>query len=180
MYQPIHNRLILHPSDSRMRGGIFVPEIYNDASTSCKVLAKGERVTHFIKVGDVVLCQVGFGDRKNNTVDGRAFWCREHNVYGVIKDNIIFPIGRKVLIKRDIADKNVGGIVIPENRRTQSLDGTIHRLGLTREYYKTNGLALGMEVRLKEWMEHMIEVTLEDGSYGLIVNESDLLLAYEH
>jgi co-chaperonin GroES (HSP10) len=163
-----------------MRGGIFVPEIYNDASTSCKVLAKGERVTSFIKVDETVLCQVGFGDRKTNTVDGtRAFWCREHNVYGVIKNNIIFPIGRKVLIKRDIEDKYVGQVVIPSNRRTQSLDGIIHRLGLTREVYKTMGLELGMSIRLKEWMEHMIEVTLEDGSYGIIVNESDLLFAYE-
>lgn len=180
MLKPINDRLILHPSDSRMRGGIFIPETHTDASTSCMVLAKGEKVTHFIKEGDTVLCQVGFGDRKNNTVEGRAFWCRQHNIYAVLKDNIIFPIGRKILLKRDIADKEVGGIIIPENRRYQSLDGTIVRLGLTREIYKTIGLEIGMHVRIKEWMEHMTAVTLEDGGYGLIINESDLLFAYEH
>lgn len=164
-----------------MRGSLFVPDRYKDAATACKVIAKGGDVTHYIKEGDTVMCQVGFGDRLNNTVDyTRSFWCQEHNIYGVLKNNIIFPIGRKVLVSRDIAERiHGGGVLEPENRRYQSLDATIVRMGLTRLPYRTSGLRIGMRIRLKEWMEHMIEVTLEDGSYGLIVLESDLLMSYE-
>lgn len=179
--KPIKDRLLLHPSDSSMRSGIFIPEKYKDASTSCKVIAVGPDVSPFIKVDDIVLCQVGFGDRKNNTLDNsRTFWCREHNIYAVLKNKEMYPIGRKVLIKRDISDKYVGNVVIPENRRYQSLDGEIVRLGLTRKHFKIKGLAIGMKIRLTEWSESMIDMTLPDGSYGLIVNEQDILFAYGH
>lgn len=179
--KPIKDRLLLHPSDSSMRGSLFIPDRYKDASTSCKVIEVGPDVSPFIKKDDIVLCQVGFGDRKNNTVDNtRTFWCREHNIYAVIKNKEIYPIGRKVLIKRDIADKYVGEIVIPENRRYQSLDGEIVKLGLSRRHFKIKGLRPGMKIRLTEWSEHMIDMTLSDGSYGLIVNESDILFSYEH
>lgn len=174
--QPINNNLILKPNDSVMRGTIFIPEKYTDAATSCLVVAKGDKTSPFYKVGDVVLCEVGFGERKNYTIEGsRDFICKDHNIYAVVKNNIIFPIGNKVLIKRDIADKEIGGIIIPENRRFQSLFGTVVRLGLTRKHFKVNEIKVGSCVRLVEWQQHMQEATLEDGSYGLIVNEKDLL-----
>src|SRR6478609_3590714 len=127
--KPLHKRLILRPSDSVMRGTIFVPETYTDASTSCKVIAKGDGVTDLIKEGDVVLCQVGLGTRNSGQIEGsRDFWCQENNIYAVIRNRKIFPFGRKILIRRDIQDEYHGTIVIPENRRSQSLTGTIERV----------------------------------------------------
>lgn len=177
---PINDRLILRPSDSAMRGTLFVPEQYRDGATSCLVLSRGKDVTHYIKTNEYVLCETGFGERQANHFPGtRDFWCKEHNIYAVVRNNIIFPIGKKILIRRDVDDSEINGIIIPENRRYQSLNGTIVRLGLTRDGFKTNGLAPGSKICLKEWNESMICLTLEDGSYGLIVNESDILYKYE-
>lgn len=158
----------------------FIPEQYKDAATSCLVIAKGKDVSPHIKVGAVVLCETGFGDRKNNLISGtNQFWCEEQNVYAVFLNKLIYPYGRKVLIRRAIQETQVNGILIPENRRYQSLDGTIERIGLSRQPFRVKGLKVGSRIRLEEWKGHMTEVTLEDGAYGLIVNETDLLLQYE-
>lgn len=176
MITPIHNRLILRPSDSLMRGTIFVPETYTDASTSCLVVNKGNEVSPLINKGDVVLCQVGFGERSANHFPGtRDFWCRESNIYAVIRNRKVYPIGKKILIRRDIDDSYHGNIVIPANRRYQSLFGTVERIGLSRKPLNVIGINVGDKIRLKEWMEHYVEVELEDSSYGLIVNDTDLL-----
>jgi|SRR6478752_6288589 len=173
---PIHNRLILRPSDSAARGMIFIPDIYRDAATSCLVIAAGEKVNPLIKPGDVVFCQVGLGSRNAGMFEGtRDFLCRDSDVYAVIRNRKIFPFGRKVLIRRDIADEYHGSIVVPANRRYQSLFGTVERLAISREPFKTIGIRPGMKIRLTEWMEHFVEVELEDGAFGLIVNEQDLL-----
>jgi len=176
----LNNRLLLQPSDSRMRGMLIVPQQYTDGATSCKVIARGPGVQQVIKIGDIVLCETGFSDRTNLTIDRtRQFFCKEENIYAVIKNNIIYPLGRKVLIRRDIADKQEGKIVVPATRRTQSLDGTIARLGLTSETFRTAGLKVGSKIRLQEWQPHMMAVELEDNSYGLIVHETDILFIYE-
>lgn len=178
--KPLHNRLILRPSDSAARGMIFIPESYRDAATSCLVISAGNQVNPLIKAGDVVLCQVGVGTRNAGDFPGtRDFWCKEDNIYAVFRARQIYPLGRKVLIRRDISDEYVGSIVIPENRRFQSLYGTIERIAISRKPLRVSGLSVGMKIRLVEWHESMIEVTLEDGSYGLIVNDTDLLYFYE-
>ena len=160
-----------------MRGGIFVPEQYKDAATACLVMGVGPNVNPLIKLGDTVLVPIGFGERKNNVIEEKAGWfiCKDSHVHALMRNRTVYPIGRRVLIRRDIMEKEVGGIVIPENRRFQSLFGTIERIGLTRKHFKISGLKVGMKIRLTEWTPEMIETALEDGSYGLIVNETDLL-----
>lgn len=186
MITPIHDRLILRPSDSLMRGSIFIPETYTDASTSCKVISKGSKVSPLININDTVLCEVGFGDRKAGFFEGtRDFWCKEENIYAIIRNRTIYPLGRKILIRRDIADSHhgevlrpdgtLGTIVIPANRRYQSHLGTVERIGITRSPLRVNGIKVGDSIRLVEWMEHYTEIELENGGYGLIVNDTDLL-----
>jgi len=177
--KPLNDRLILQPSDSSMRGLLFIPDTHKDAATSCLVIAKGPKVTAFIKTGSVVLCETGFGERKNLTISNtRQFWCKESNIYAVIINNIMYPLGNRILLKRDIEETQVGGIIIPANRRYQSLDAEVVRIGLSTKPLKVAGIVRGMKVRLVDWEPHMIGVTLEDGSYGLIVNDKDLLFAY--
>jgi co-chaperonin GroES (HSP10) len=174
--KPIGDRVILGPNASRSRGIIEVPETYRDGSTSCLVLEKGNLVSPQIKIGSVVLCEAGFGDRKNLTINGTtSFWARENNIYAVIENRKIYPIGRKVLIRRDIEDTHIGGILIPANRRFQSLCGSVVRLGLTRKPFKTIGIKVNSRVMLTEWQAHYANVELEDGGYGVIVNEEDIL-----
>lgn len=178
--KPIEDRLILYPSDSSMRGMIFIPENCKGTATACVVAERGPDVPPQIKIGDIVLCEVGFGSRFEAIMPGsKMFWARMGNVYGLFRHRTIYPIGRTVLIKRDVEDKQEGTIVIPENRRTQSLEGTVIRLGLTRLHSKVNDIKPGDRIRLTEWREHMRECQLEDGSFGLIVNESDILYRYE-
>lgn len=154
-----------------------MPDTYADATATCKVIEKGNKVSPFIKKGDLVLCQNLFGDRKNS--DSSTFFCREHNIFGIIKNRLIHPVGRNVLIRRDVQEDNVNGIIIPENRRTQSLFGTIVRLGFTNKIFRVDGLKVGDRIRLTQWESHMVELNLEDGSYGLIVNENDILYKEE-
>jgi len=163
-----------------MRGSIFVPEAFTDgAPTSCLVIAKGNDASEIINVNDIVLCQVGLGSRHDHIDETKKFWCRQEDIYAVLKGNKIYPIGRKILIRRDVEDKYEGAIVIPGTRRYQSLLGTVERIGISRTPMRVAGIAVGMKIHLTEWMEHMIPVELEDGGHGLIVNDTDLLYKVE-
>lgn len=181
MIQPLGKRLILRPSISAVRGTLFVPEQYRDATTSCKVIARGKNVNPVIKTGDVVFCQNGLGNRSaGHFENSKDFWAEESNIYAIMIAGDIYPLGRKVLLRREIEDEYVGSIVIPANRRYQSLFATIERIAVSRLPLRISGLSVGMRIRLKEWEAHFIECELADGSYGLIVNDTDLLYAIEN
>jgi len=181
MITPLNKRLILRPNASEVRGFIFIPHDFRDSSTSCKVIARGKDVNPVIKEGDVVFCQNGLGNRNAGHFEGsKDFWAEEDNIYGLLRFGSIFPLGRKVLLRRDIADKYHGSIVVPENRRYQSLYATIERIAVSRQPLRVAGLSAGMQVHLTEWMPHFVELELEDGGYGLIVNDTDLLYAIEN
>lgn len=178
--KPLNSNLILEPSFSKTRGGLYIPDSYLDATTACKVIASGPRVNPVIKEGSIVLCQTGFSGRLNQRLhNSSSFWCEESNLYAIIRNNLIYPLGLLVLIKRDLEDEYHGSIVVPENRRTQSLTGTVMRYGISRNPSKVNGIEIGSKVRLTEWQDWMLQIELEDGSEGLIVKEQDLLYSYE-
>lgn len=174
----IGKRLLLSPSLSRVRGSIFIPDYLRESTSICKVVSRGGGVQSFIKQNDTVLCQKGFADRDSLTI-GNCFFCNEWNIFAVLVKGQIMPTGRRVLIRRDIKDKYEGSIVIPENRRFQSLFGTVERFGITREPFRYADLKKGDYIQLKEWSQEMIEIELEDGGYGLIVKEEDILYKYE-
>ncbi len=157
-----------------MRGMFFIPDNVRSATSICRVIAKGNNVQTFIKVGDTVLCQKGFADRESLTLEDK-FFCNEDNIFAVIIKGSIFPVGRKILIRRDVSEKMEGLIIIPENRRFQSLFGRVERFGITRKSFQYADLVIGDYIRLTDWNESMIEVELEDGNFGLIVNEKDIL-----
>ena len=181
MITPLGKRLILRPNASEVRGFIFIPHQLRDNPTSCKVIARGKDVNPLIKDDDVVFCKVGLGNRNAGHFErSRDFWANEDDVYAVLRYGTIFPFGQKVLIRRDMADEYHGSIVIPENRRYQSLTGTIERIAVSRKPLRVAGLSVGLKIRLHEWNESMVEVELEDGGYGLIVNDTDLLYAIDN
>lgn len=173
--KPIKKRLLLTPSKSEMRGGLFIPENVIDNTGTCLVVNVSDDLDIPVRKGDVVICQTTAGNR-NSITDG-LFLAKQSQIYARISNKAVFPFGKTILIKRDLSSIEVGGIYIPENRRMQSLGGTIHRIGLTRKPFAN--ASIGDYVILKQWESHMIEIQLEDGSYGLIVNDSDLLARVE-
>ena len=179
--KPLNDNLILEPSFSKTRGRFYVPDSYYlDATTACRVVSVGSGVNPVVKKDSIVLCQTGFSGRITHRVGNtNHFWCKENNIYGIVRNNIIYPLGLLVLIKRDLADAYHGQIVVPENRRTQSLTGTVVRYGISRKPSKVNGIEIGSKVRLTEWQDWMLQIELEDGSEGLIVKEQDVLFSYE-
>lgn len=175
--QCIGDWVYLIPSASPNRGLLFIPETVAEHTAMCKVASRGKNVSHFIQANDVVMCENFFSDRQNLTL-ANGFFCESRKVFAVIKNKLIYPIGRKLLIRRDMEETRELGIVIPENRRFQSLFGTVIRWGLFRG---TPNLPIGPgdKIRLKKWEASMVEVQLPDGGYGLIVDEKDLLYKIE-
>jgi co-chaperonin GroES (HSP10) len=159
---------------------IAVPESYKDGSTTCVVLAVGTKSHPFIKVNDRVLVETGFADRKEARIgDTKAFWCEQRHIYALIRNREIFPIGKRILIRRDMADKREHGMIIESHLRYQSLEGWVEKLGITRQHYRYCDLNIGDKICLAGWTERMLAIELTDGAYGLLVDESDLLYKIE-
>lgn len=177
----LNKRLILSPSISEMRGMFFVPERFREGTSMCMVLNKSDDVNPAIKVGEIVVCEFAFGDRKNMIIEGtKDFYCKEHNIIGIFKNKQLIPIGNRILIRRDMEEKKQSEILFQlENRSYQSLFGTVMRFGLTRKPFRVNGINVGDYIRLEEWQPHMTQVELPDGGHGLIVLEKDILYKHE-
>lgn len=178
-FKPVGSHLILQPSASMFRGRIAIPEIYARNTSMCRVIEMGSDVNPFIKRDSIVFCQRNFSERKSWTIEGTNFFaCRNNNIFAMLRNGLIFPFGRTILIRRHMKERKGQVIEQLENRRYQSLEGEVVRLGLTRKHFRVNDIHPGDEVVLKSWEAHMTEVDLEDRTYGLIVNETDLL--YKH
>jgi co-chaperonin GroES (HSP10) len=176
--QLVGTNVLVAPSVSRSRGMIAIPDTVTDGATACIVLKAGNKANPLIKEGDTVMVMNGIGARGRNFLPniGKNFLVSDTEVYAVFRKGAIIPLGRTVLIKRDIQSINHGSIFIPEKLRAQSLTGEVIRLGLTREPFRSAfDLRPGMKIMLEEWKPEMVEVQLEDGSFGLIVNEKDIL-----
>lgn len=169
--KPIRKKLLLTPSKSRMRGGLFIPDNITDNSGICMVVEVSDDLTIPVIKGDVVICKTSEGNR--NSIEKGVFIANQNQILAVIRNRTIFSFGKTILIKRDIKAIEVGNIAIPENRRSQSLGGWVVRLGVNRKAF--TDVKIGEYVLLDKWEAHMYEVELEDGGYGLIVKPEDLL-----
>lgn len=181
MIQPINKQILVQFNASDARGVIFVPSSGVDGATSCLVHAVGNKVNPQIKKGDVLLCMTGFLERQTpitiEVIGGhevKLYSIDESKFYGVKKNNIIYSFGRTVIIQR-IAEPINSIIQQNEVWQSQSLWGIIRRHGLSRSGFRTQGLSIGATIRLSQWESSMIQIELEDGSHGMIVNEKDLL-----
>lgn len=158
-----------------MRGGIFIPENVIDNTGTCLVVETSDDLTIPVRKGDVVICQTTAGNR--NSIENGLFLANQSQIYALITNRSVFTFGKTILIKRDLNSITVGSIAIPENRRMQSLGGWVHKIGISRTPFTNT--TTGSYVLLNRWESHMIEVQLEDGSYGLIVKDTDLLAEIE-
>jgi len=147
-----------------------------------------------IKRGDYVLipahCQAGKKNivkqylTPNGILIDDVILAHEDDVFAKIyyKNHTVYPIGRKVLVKRIIEDRKIGSIEVPDTARSahQSLDVQIVRFGILKpgDFWRFDDVHVGDVVHLLEWREHMIELDYEN-EYCLIVNESDMEFRYE-
>lgn len=130
----------------------------------------------------------------------------DSDILGLIRNGIFYPVGTKILVFRhNKGFKNPGSrIEIPGAQPTTDQTNwvTYLRRGLPKFHYVktpdelrkatgrkwvrqlqqfkhfTEGLYPGARCRLKGWGEHMHEVLLPDGKFGLIVDESDIAYFY--
>ena len=182
MLKPINNQILVQFSLSRMRGSLFVPDAQVDGATACLVEAVGNKVNPQIKPGAILYCMTGFTERENPTyrkkVEGgeiRYHLIPEMRFYAMSIKDEMFPLGPTVLLRRDFSQEDKGLIEVPDAFRKQSLKGTILKLALRREGFKTNGLEIGSKVTLSGWDASMVQIELADGSHGLICHEQFLL-----
>lgn len=174
-------KIVLIPNKSRtMAGGIIVPDAHFDTSV-CQVYAVGIGIHKTIIPNAVVMVNPAFAERAHHVLDKKSgmFICDAINVFGIIKRGRIYPIGKKVVVERNIGERKYNDvIVIPEAQKStdQSLEGTVYGFGLLDKgnRYTVKGLKAGSVVRLKKWQEHMTEVGWKD-KYYIFVNEDDII-----
>lgn len=191
----IGDRVLLKPSVSEYRGMIAIPKNSSENVSTCEVLAHGKKTHPLIQEGRIVFAHCGSGERNTTYGENKGYLTKNANVFAILNKQGIVPLGRKLLILRDIREESTeGGIIIPENRRTQSLEGWIIRFGIPgdNKYFRPE-VEIGDKIRLNGWEAHMLEVgippqMLKDDArlghvpqrhgFGLIVNEKDLLFKW--
>jgi co-chaperonin GroES (HSP10) len=153
-------------------------------------------VKNGIKKGSIVLVDSAFSERKfsifpDGTPDGeKDFLCQDKYVFAVFFNQKIIPLGKRILIRRDLEEKIEKGIIVgaeAQPETDQSLSGTVIQFGIlprgtnrngNPNRWRVNGIAIGDRVMLHRWSEKWTEVSM-DGIFYLIVEETDLLYKYE-
>lgn len=128
----------------------------------------------------LVFCSSHLGNRNYPLNPEGDFLCSDTDIFAILWKKKIFPIGVRYLIERDVQDHiSPGGIITPENRRYQSLIGTVRQKGLLgiHDKFKVSCIDIGSRIHLTEWSENMTELPFE-GKYHLIVNEKDILFKW--
>jgi co-chaperonin GroES (HSP10) len=161
------------------------------------VIDCGDKVKHGIKKGVIVLVDAAFTERRycvfpdGDNPDGQEdFLCQDKYAFAIFRNKQIFPLGRRILIRRDMDEKLEKGIVVEASAQPstdQSMKGTVVQFGiLPRKLNKhkkpvrwqVNGIGIGDRIVLDKWSENWTEVSM-DGVYYLIVAEADLLYKYD-
>jgi co-chaperonin GroES (HSP10) len=159
------------------------------------VIDAGPNVKHGIKKGAVVLVDSAFTERKYSkfpTDDPDSeddFICDDRYVYGVYINRKIFPLGKRILIRRLNGAKMHGDIVAAaeaQESTDQSLEGVITQFGILPRTVNRRGkpprwqvdVGIGDHIMLHRWSEKWTEVGM-DGIHYIIVEEKDLLYRYE-
>lgn len=127
---------------------------------------------------------------KDNPDGQEDFLCQDKYAFAIFRNKQIFPLGRRILIRRDTEEVVVKGIVeaaAAQESTDQSMRGTVVQFGiLPRKLnkhkkpvrWRVNGIGIGDKIVLKQWSEKWVEVSM-DNVYYLIVDEQDLLCKYE-
>lgn len=188
--------MLLRPNQKTSEAGVELPETFTQRSSSCLVLDCGPKVKNGIKKGSIVLVDAAFSERKyflnpDGTESGKKdFYCQDKYAFAVFFNKKIIPIGKRILIKRDVAEVVEKGIITgaeAQPETDQSLRGTVEQFGILPRTLTKNkkpfrwqviGLGIGDRIMLGRWSEKWIEVSM-DGVFYLIVEEKDIMYRYE-
>lgn len=161
------------------QGGIIVPERYQ-ANSLARITRVGPECRKPIEPGAVVITPIKFAEKTNHVIDKMTgeFVCDQKHIFAYVNldRQVIVPTGKRILINRDVDERQEKGIVVvPAAHKSsdQSLEGTVERFGI--DHNKTiKGISIGDRIRLAQWEAHMIECGL-NGKFCLIVNEDDII-----
>lgn len=113
-------------------GSILLPDTAKTSPNEGEVIAANSE--RDVKVGERVLFIKGAGNTVKIGDDDRLIMF-EQDIYGVLENGTLRPIGTKVLIKPDPPEKKVGRIIIPDmyqkerREREQLVSGRIVAMG---------------------------------------------------
>lgn len=177
---PGKQKVILTPNSSRVNSGVIaIPELSFNSSVAL-IQKAGPNCHRAIQAGRVALTSLVFSEKKFQIIhpESGTFICGAGNIFAIVKNERIFPLGRTVLVRRLVEEQRYGDIIIPEAQRTtdQTLDCIIEQFGLPfdGDHSKVLGLRIGDKVRLRKWEHHMIDLS-NQGKYLMIVNEDDII-----
>lgn len=172
----IKDKALLRPDNSSVRGMIYVPDSHKKRPSVCKVMDYNGRLP--IK-GKRIIINSLTNERTDPLNEYGDFIISDKHIHGMLHKKKFYPFGSWVLVKRIMGEDYQGSIIIPENRRYQSLDAEVISFGITtyNDSFTLQGINVGDRVRLTQWEPHMIELDLN--GYHLLVKEKDLLFKWD-
>lgn len=96
--------------------------------SSGTILQIGKSCSHFIEVGDLVILD----STKITviTVDDKEYICVDFSsLIGKVKAGEIFPLGKRILVKRQESDTHMGELMLSDSSLTKKSIGTILSIG---------------------------------------------------
>ena len=171
----INNNITVQPIETMRKGLIYLSQSQNQKVFYGRVTSVGEKVSNkSIKVDSIVCCDVqGVTEVKD------TYFVNECGVILIRKNNLWRPVGRKLLVQREVEEfKTQGGVIIPSCYK--SADQSMHCVfilnGILNDEIYDPGFELiaGDVIRLAKWNDKMKEIEI-DGKYNLIIKPSDIL-----
>lgn len=177
---PYGDKLLLQQEKKALFGIVHVPDDFASISPMARVIRIGDGVPNMFKEGENVMVPSFTNDRKQNeiTSHGYSFFLTSYiNVVAKVFKRKVFPIGRRILIKR-IQDPFRSELETVHNY--QSLFGVVVQFGLLYEGEEfSHGLDLGDVVKLESWAMDQNEIQHPEHGYCLAVNETAIQAKYD-
>lgn len=96
--------------------------------SSGTILQIGKSCPHFMEIGDLVIL-----DSTKITVievDGKEYICVDFtSLIGKVKAGEIFPLGKRILVKRQESDTSLGELILSDSSLTKKSTGTVLSIG---------------------------------------------------
>lgn len=180
-FKPIGDLVLIKRQHFGRSDILFTPEQTVQKNIYGIVVNVGENVKH-VKKNHIVLIN-GSGIIKTIEDDGIFYILKESDVLLVYINKVYRPIGRRVLIKREIEEQMLeSGIIIPAcfKTRDQSLFGIIMAEGIMNgkilNIEEELGIRIGQRIRLEKWDISHLEIEI-GREYFLSVMLKNILYA---
>lgn len=205
-------KLVVEINNNARMGNIITPDGVPQANNTGRIIHWAYKANGKIpdvnlppgtQVGDYVLFQSRPLKHRSVPFESPFDFCDiidDKDIMGVIRNGIMFPVGRKLLVVRLNDERRQGRLIIPGAQPTtdQSHWVKVLRKGLPKFHWRKlpksmqkemgvkrvwqldqfkmryDNFQPGVIAKLKSWKENMKEVAMAGGKYGLIIDEEDI------